>query len=85
MADKFQIDLFGLPVDPGQGKRGRPRYVPTDDDRQRVGAMHAAGADQQTIAQALGVTCPTLRLNYAAELGSKSKTGARRDKREVKL
>ncbi len=66
-------DLFGLPIRPGHGQRGRPRHVPTPELRARVIDLREAGAGQAAIAEALGVTIPTLRLHYPAETGTKSR------------
>lgn len=71
-------DLFGHPVDPQYGLPGRPRHLPTDATRQAVRAMRAQGLGQEPIAQALGITSKTLRLNYPEELGSTSQTWRRR-------
>ena len=73
-----RLDLFGNPVDPHYGLRGRPRHKPTDATRRIVRAMRAQGQGQEPIAQALGITSITLRLNYPRELGSKSQAWRRR-------
>lgn len=66
-----QPDLFGF-VQPPARKRGRPRYLPTAADRALVIELHRDGASQPVIAASLGITEPTLRLNYYIELGSSS-------------
>jgi len=70
-------DLFGLPVDPNHGAKGRPRHIPTPELRQRVAQMHTAGQSQPKIAAAIGVTVPTLVLHYNAELRSSSQAWRR--------
>lgn len=75
------VDLFGDPVLPPRGA-GRPRHVPTQETRVQVSEMSEQGLDQHEIAAAIGVTAPTLRLNYAVELCSTSITGARRAVRD---
>lgn len=72
-----QADLFGF-VPPSARKRGRPRYVPSAADRALVLQLHHDGASQPVIARALGITEPTLRLNYHSELGSTSQAWRRR-------
>lgn len=68
------LDLFGFPIDARRGLRGRPRHVPTEERREIVRTMRAAGCLQPEIAEALGITGPTLRLHYHRELGSRSQT-----------
>lgn len=67
----FPRDLFGDPVPVKRGA-GRPRHVPSDATRAKVRELHHAGEKQPAIAAALGITVPTLTLNYPAELGSSS-------------
>jgi DNA-binding NarL/FixJ family response regulator len=55
----------GLPGGRGQG---RPRWTPTPEQRAEVVRMVAAGVGVGRIAQAVGVSTPTLRLHCAAEL-----------------
>ena len=74
----FLNELGGCPRRPG-----RRRVEPSDADRAHITAMRAAGATQMAIAEALGVSEPTLRLIYSDELGSNSKTGRRRAKRDA--
>lgn len=71
-------DLFGNPVDPRRGLPGRPRHMPSAELRQLVRAMRMQGHPQDTIANALGITSRTLRLNYYQELGSSSQAWRRR-------
>lgn len=77
-------DLFGNPIDPGFGRRGRPRHMPNAQLRQWVRAMRAEGMSQPAIARAVGITEPTLRLNYHEELQSTSRAWRRRAEREGK-
>lgn len=77
-------DLFGEPW-PQPPRRGRPRHEPTARSRAKVRRMTANGSTQVEIGRALGVSLPTLRLNYPAELQSKSQTGARRDQRDRRI
>ncbi|MCD9819777.1 hypothetical protein [Bradyrhizobium japonicum] len=66
MADVF--DLFGDPVPPNWGERGRPQHVPTQQNRNRVSLLVALGWSPPRIAAALFVTPPTLRKHYFSEL-----------------
>lgn|GEM_PF-6241746 len=77
----FPLDMFGQPVPPRRGP-GRPRHLPTSESRALVERLRGAGVEQAEIAEALGVSLPTLRLNYPIELQSQSQTGARRDQRD---
>lgn len=56
-------DLFGQLVD-GPRPVGRPRYAPSDAVRRRVVELSDAGANQTAIAEAVGLSVPTLRLAY---------------------
>ena len=67
----ISLDLFGEPVAAKRGA-GRPRHLPTAATRQKVSELHRAGAKQPAIATALGITVPTLTLNYPSELESNS-------------
>lgn len=78
----MDFDLFGFPIRPGHGCRGRPRHMPSHAQRQLVRQLHTNGLAQPAIAKALGITVPTLLLNYPIELESKSRTGARRAEQE---
>lgn len=72
------VDLFGEPILPSLGRPGRPRHMPTEASRQQVRALRRLGNTQLEIAASIGITHPTLLLNYADELGSKSTTAQRR-------
>lgn len=63
------VDLFGVPLDPHFGRKGRPRHKPTDAMRQRVRELREDGATLPTIAAALHITEPTLALHYREEIG----------------
>ena len=62
------FDLFGDPVPANHGGRGRPQHVPTQENRNRVNMLLAAGWSNERIAGALRVTLPTLRKHYFSEL-----------------
>lgn len=60
------------PAPPPSRKRarrpGRPKYRPSDRDRDRVMAMAAGGSTPRAIAKLIGISEPTLRKSFAAEL-----------------
>jgi len=62
------FDLFGNPVRVGFGQRGRPPYEPSERDRNKVKLLLALGWVNQRIANALGVSLPTLKRYFRAEL-----------------
>lgn len=63
-----EFDLLGDPIPEGWGKRGRPPHTPDDRKRIKVRLMMAVGRKDEEIAQALGITMPTLRKHYRQEL-----------------
>lgn len=71
------VDLFGLPIDPGHGCRGRPRHVPTPNLRAKVRELRDAGAAYPAICAAIGITEPTLVRHYHEELRSRSQVWRR--------
>jgi len=72
------VDLFGQPIERRGSQPGRPRHLPTAASRALVAELRTGGATQATIAKALRITMPTLRLNYPVELGSSSIVWRRR-------
>lgn len=83
LEETYPRDLFGEPVQPGRGQSGRPRHVPTQSTRARVAELRGAGLSIARIAAEIGISHPTLMLNYPAELGSASSAWRRRVAREV--
>lgn len=79
-----ELDLFGDPVDPRRGLAGRPRHMPTDAQRAQARALRSDGLPLLVIAHALGITVPTLQLNYPDELNSTSQAWRRRAERDRK-
>jgi AcrR family transcriptional regulator len=53
------------------GKSGRAAFVPGAEDRERVARMFAGGAKLAVIAEAVGISVPTLRKAFAAELADR--------------
>lgn len=62
------FDLFGNPVRPAHGRRGRPAYEATEKDRNKVKLLLALGWANPRIANAIDVSLPTLKRYFRAEL-----------------
>lgn len=60
--------LFGFAHSPRKGERGRPPHVWTQETSNKVKLLLALGWSNGRIANALGVTEPTLRKHYFSEL-----------------
>ncbi len=63
-----RFDLLGDPIPENHGGRGRPPHLATDANRNKVMMLLAFGWSNERIARALGITPPTLRKQYRAEL-----------------
>lgn len=61
------------------GTGGRKRYQPTQQDREKVAVLVAAGMTVDEIARAMSLSEPTLRRHYAGEI----ETGALRKRGEM--
>jgi len=72
------VDLFGEPIVSNPNRMGRPPHLPTKQSRRQVAKLRAKGRSQPEIAKVIGISLPTLRLNYPNELGSSSQTWRRR-------
>lgn len=55
-----------------KGKMGRAAFVPTDEQRARVREMVGRGVVQEDVAEALGISKPTLRKYFGAELKARA-------------
>ena len=55
---------------PAKKPAHRPSHAPTDKDRLTVRVMVAGGIDQAAIAGVLGISKPTLRKHYKAEIAT---------------
>lgn len=62
--ETVELDLFGDPVFNRCAKRGRPEHVATARNRQKVDLLFAVGYDVKEVAQAMGISQPTLRKHY---------------------
>lgn len=63
-------------------RRGRRRHAPTSATRKIVRRAMEGGMKQAEAAKLLGISLPTLRLNYPEELGSNSTAAERRARRD---
>lgn len=48
--------------------RGRPPFVPTDEDREKVQVLRAQGMGLEAIAAAIGIHYETLKAHFSVEL-----------------
>ncbi len=67
------FNLFGEPVPPNHGNPGRPPHVPTDEKRNKVMLLLAAGWNAARIASAIGISRPTLKEHYSAQMALRDK------------
>lgn len=49
-------------------ERGRPQYVPTDDDREKVQILRAQGMSKEAIAEAMGIHYQTLNTHFSMDM-----------------
>lgn len=52
----------------GNKNSGRKEFAPTDDEREKVRVLKAGGMSNEAIAEAIGVSEPTLRKHFPSEL-----------------
>jgi hypothetical protein len=79
------FDLFGHPVREGFGKRGRPRYEPSEKDRNKVKLLLALGWATLRIANAIDVSPATLKRYFRAELKDRDAMRDRLDARRFEI
>ena len=48
--------------------RGRPEYVATDEEREKVRVLKAGGMSNEAIAEAIGISEPTLRKHFSFDI-----------------
>lgn len=63
-----QACLFGWLHSPRKGERGRPPHVWSPENSNKIKLLLALGWSNERIANAVGVTLPTLRKHYFSEL-----------------
>ena len=83
MAEDF--DLFGQPVRAGAGLRGRPRYVPTEKDRNKIKLLLAFGWSGSRIANAVDLSLATMKRYFRAELKVRDAMRDRLDARRFEI
>lgn len=73
MSDGFSgVDLFGDPVIPRQEGRGRPEHTWSLENSNKVLLAFARGLSVKEAATAIGVSVPTLRKHYFAEVAKRT-------------
>ena len=68
----LEVDLFGDPRLPPQEGRGRPEHQWTIENSNKVLLAFARGLSVKEAALAIGVSVPTLRKHYFAEVAKRS-------------
>ncbi len=63
-----EFDLWGDPIPPRAEKRGRPTHEVTEEKRNRIAVLRSLNWTHSRIAEAIGISEPTLRKNYFREL-----------------
>ena len=53
---------------PKRARRGRPLYVASNEDREKVRVLKASGMTNDAIAEAVGISIPTLTKHFAVDL-----------------
>lgn len=79
------FDLFGQPVRSGYGMKGRPPYVPTDKDRNKIKLLLALGWSNTRVANGLGISLATLKRYFRAELKVKDAMRDQLDARRFEI
>jgi FixJ family two-component response regulator len=64
-ADHRETDLFGQPVRPNKGRRGRPALQVTNEGRDMLEMACARGWPNARIAEAVGISVPSLKRHFA--------------------
>ncbi|WP_304615851.1 resolvase [Paracoccus sp. (in: a-proteobacteria)] len=80
-----EIDLFGNPVRPGRGQRGRPRFEVTPEIRNKIKLGLALGWVNDRIAGAVGISAATLKRYFRAELKARDLARDQLDLRRFEL
>ncbi|KMS54582.1 hypothetical protein V473_15335 [Sphingobium cupriresistens LL01] len=73
VAEEFSgVDLFGDPIIPRQEGRGRPEHGWSLENSNKVLLAFAKGLSVKEAATAIGMSVPTLRKHYFAEVAKRS-------------
>nr|CAD6412930.1 resolvase [Rhizobium sp. Q54] len=83
MSENF--DLFGHPIPEWKGKRGRPPYEPTANDRNKIKLLLALGWSIERMANGIGVSPATVKRYFRAELKERDAMRDRLDARRFEL
>lgn len=75
--DDRVTDLFGNPVRPNKGQRGRPSLEITQEDRDHVEAALVKGYTNQRICEVIGISLPSLKRHFRASLIKRDNARAR--------
>jgi len=75
--DDRVTDLFGNPVRPNKGQRGRPSLEITQEDRDHVEAALVKGYTNQRICEVIGISLPSLKRHFRASLTKRDNARAR--------
>ncbi len=78
------VDLFGVPLRERSGP-GRPRFVATASDHQRVLLLLAMGWENKRIAETIGCSEPTFRREFKEELKIKDVARDRLDAKRMEV
>lgn len=70
--EEQEFDLFGDPVRQSNGRRGRPKHIATQENRNKVMVLLAMGWSNERISAALHCSQPTLRTYYFSELKARA-------------
>lgn len=68
------IGLFGWPMPEPREKAGRPEHVATDENRNKIMMLMVFGLSNKEIADAIGISQPTLRKHYLQQLAERRRS-----------
>lgn len=78
-----EFDMFGNPVRPGKGARGRPQFEPTERIRNKVKLLLAMGWGNERVAAAVECSPATLKRYFRAELKARDQMRDRLDAERI--
>jgi len=76
---EHEFDMFGNPVRPGKGARGRPSFEVTPRNRNKVKMLLAMGWAHDRVANAIECSLATLKRHFRAELKGREQMRDRLD------
>lgn len=79
------VDLFGIPIRPGYGQRGRPAFEVTPEIRNKVKLLLALGWPTQRVANAIDASPATVKRHFRAELKQRDAMRDRLDARRLEV